>query len=494
MLYQYNGLGELEYTAADMNLDGNINLAETDRVTRQVRSVTTAHGAHVVRQETYRWATNGVNSSTKVSTLDTSTDGLTSWQMLWNGSASVTNKTVTEYPATGAITRRVTVTKPDGTRTVSEYESGRLARVMEKGTNSSILTQTSYGYDDYGRQNTITDSRNGTTTLTFDAADRVVTVTTPSPGAGQNAQVTAHYYNALGRETGLKYPDNTYLTNIYDSNGFLILTKGSRQYPVGYSYDRQGRVKTMTNWTSYPSTGANVTTWNYSPTRGFLTSKVYADSNSVAYTYTDGGKVATRQWARNATTTYSYNKAGEPYLVTYSDGTSALTNTYNRLGQLTGVANNGIATTLSYNGAGQLTGESYSGGTLTGLSVSKTYDAKLRLSQVRAPNLVTNAFAYSGTSGRLATVTHGAYSANYGYTTNSSLVSQVLFKQGSDTRMTTTKSYDKLNRLTGMISTPSGGGQLPFSYGSSYNEASQRITVTMNDGSYWVYEYDTLDR
>ncbi len=58
--------------------------------------------------------------------------------------------------------------------------------------------------------------------------------------------------------------------------------------------------------------------------------------------------------------------------------------------------------------------------------------------------------------------------------------------------MTTTKSYDKLNRMTGMISTPSGGGQLPFSYGASYNEANQRITVTMNDGSYWVYEYDTL--
>ncbi|MDD2626954.1 MAG: hypothetical protein PHI87_05350, partial [Candidatus Methanomethylophilus sp.] len=58
--------------------------------------------------------------------------------------------------------------------------------------------------------------------------------------------------------------------------------------------------------------------------------------------------------------------------------------------------------------------------------------------------------------------------------------------------MTTAKTYDKLNRLAGMISTPSGGGQLPFSYGASYNEANQRITVTMNDGSYWVYDYDTL--
>ncbi|MDD2285788.1 MAG: hypothetical protein PHQ11_10365 [Paludibacter sp.] len=70
--------------------------------------------------------------------------------------------------------------------------------------------------------------------------------------------------------------------------------------------------------------------------------------------------------------------------------------------------------------------------------------------------------------------------ATYGYTTNSPLVGQVLFKQGSNTRMTTMKSYDKLNRLTGMISTPSDGGQLPFSFGASYNEANQRTSVTNN--------------
>jgi hypothetical protein len=241
MLYQYNGLGELEYAAVDMDGDGSIGFGGTDRITRQVRSVTTNDVTSIVRQETYRWATNGINSSNKVSTMDTSTDGLISWQMLWNGAASVTNKTGTEYPASGVVTRRVTVTMPDGTRTVSEYKSGRLARVMEQDTNTNILTQTSYGYDDYGRQNTITDSRNGTTELTFDAADRVVTVTTPSPAVGQNAQVTTHYYDALGRETGLKYPDNTYLTNIYNSDGFLIFTKGSRQNPVVYSYDYQGR-------------------------------------------------------------------------------------------------------------------------------------------------------------------------------------------------------------------------------------------------------------
>ena len=221
MLYQYNGLGELEYTAADMNLDGNINLAETDRVTRQVRSVTTAHGAHVVRQETYRWATNGVNSSTKVSTLDTSTDGLTSWQMLWNGSASVTNKTVTEYPATGAITRRVTVTKPDGTRTVSEYESGRLARVMEKGTNSSILTQTSYGsavttitYNAAGQKTQMSDPDMGTWTYTYDAQGNLIA----QKDAKGNTTTLA--YDLLNRLTSKTFSDGSpAVTFSYDANG-----------------------------------------------------------------------------------------------------------------------------------------------------------------------------------------------------------------------------------------------------------------------------------
>jgi hypothetical protein len=38
--------------------------------------------------------------------------------------------------------------------------------------------------------------------------------------------------------------------------------------------------------------------------------------------------------------------------------------------------------------------------------------------------------------------------ANYNYLANSPLVSQIVFKQNSATRMTTSKAYDYLNRLT----------------------------------------------
>ena len=58
--------------------------------------------------------------------------------------------------------------------------------------------------------------------------------------------------------------------------------------------------------------------------------------------------------------------------------------------------------------------------------------------------------------------------------------------------MTTTKVYDKLNRLQSIISTPTGAAQSPLSDGYQYNEANQRVRTALPDGSYWDYRYDLL--
>jgi len=46
--------------------------------------------------------------------------------------------------------------------------------------------------------------------------------------------------------------------------------------------------------------------------------------------------------------------------------------------------------------------------------------------------------------GRLSAMKHGAYSANHSYATHLSLLSQVLFKQGTATRMTMERKYFKM--------------------------------------------------
>jgi hypothetical protein len=58
--------------------------------------------------------------------------------------------------------------------------------------------------------------------------------------------------------------------------------------------------------------------------------------------------------------------------------------------------------------------------------------------------------------------------------------------------MTTTKSYDFLNRLTTISSVPSASGSSPISFGYSYNNANQRTRSSLGDGLYWRYEFDPL--
>jgi len=54
----------------------------------------------------------------------------------------------------------------------------------------------------------------------------------------------------------------------------------------------------------------------------------------------------------------------------------------------------------------------------------------------------------------------------------------------------TTKSYDYLNRLTGISSTSSAVAGVSFNY--SYNQANQRTKDTLVDNSYWNFNYDSL--
>src|SRR5205085_2152121 len=73
---------------------------------------------------------------------------------------------------------------------------------------------------------------------------------------------------------------------------------------------------------------------------------------------------------------------------------------------------------------------------------------------------------------------------------NSPLISQITFRQNSTVRMTTTKQYDLLNRLLAIGSVPSADSAISANY--NYNAGNQRIRNLQADGSYWIYQYDSL--
>ena len=103
----------------------------------------------------------------------------------------------------------------------------------------------------------------------------------------------------MGRAWKTVLLDGGCVTNQYFMTGELATNFGARAYPVAYTYDYDGRKKTMQTWTNFAGgQGLATTTWNYDGYRGFLTNKVYADGNGPKYTYTSSGQLATRTCQR----------------------------------------------------------------------------------------------------------------------------------------------------------------------------------------------------
>ena len=50
------------------------------------------------------------------------------------------------------------------------------------------------------------------------------------------------------RLVAVQLPDATWVTNLYTPLGQFQQTDGSRQYPVEYAYDAQGRVTGVRHW------------------------------------------------------------------------------------------------------------------------------------------------------------------------------------------------------------------------------------------------------
>ncbi len=334
--------------------------------------------------------------------------------------------------------------------------------------------------------------RNGTTTYTYYDNDQVETVTTPVPSGTEAAQLTTYQYDEMGRRKKTILPDTTETNNQYWPTGELKQQSGSQTYAVDYTYDSQGRMKTLT---TTGQAGTEVTTWYYDPLRGWLAAKRYPDDKGSDYTYTPAGRIETRTWERGVVTTYGYTDAGDLETVDYSDTTPDVGYGYDRRGRRAGVTDGSGTCSIGYNAASQLETETYTGGLMGGLmgglSLTHGYDTLLRRNTLTVKSgttmLHSQGFGYDDAS-RLETVTAGSDSATYGYLTNSPLVETVTFKHSGTTVMTTDKDYDLVNRLTSTLTVSGTATVSERVYG--YNALNQREQVDLADGGYWLYGYN----
>jgi RHS repeat-associated protein len=513
-LFDYNSRGEQEVIALDLNQNGVIDYAGNDRITKTVTDVATVvHNSvsyPVRRGTTSVWATANTDTASSVTVSETSTDGLHSWQTAYGLPPA---SSVVGYSGNGA--RNITTTAPDGTIATQNYVGERLTDSTVRTPALSILTSTVVVYDGYGRTERVTDARNGATTFTYYHDGLQKTVTSPDPdtsksGAGYDPQLTQYFYDAMGRLTRTILPDAAETYTRYWPTGLPKRNWGARTTPQEMTYDLQNRIKTSATWTnfidetSFDSTvGKAVTTWNYSPTRGWLDTKRYADSRGPGYLYFPSGAIKQRTWARTLggaalTTTYAFNTAGELSAVAYSDTTPDVSGiVYDRLGRRTGAVDAAGTLVTTYEGLTPFADdESYTTGTgaLAGLAVARTRDALLRPSGLSVPSAASVpsvTYSYQPNTGRLETITAGSLTHTYTYHPQSALIDTLTQKRSGTAVLTTTKTFDKLNRLSG-ISSVSSVPSVVNSAAYAFNGANQRTRLTEADGKFWDFGYDAL--
>lgn len=255
-------------------------------------------------------------------------------------SQTVPGGATTAYAYTVDGQLRVT-TRPDGTTATNAYTlDGQLKNVHYSESGS---TDTSYTYTVSGQRKTMTDA-SGATSYVYDAAGRVISVT---DGAGKTV---GYGYDADGNVTTLTYPSGQ---------------------QVSYEFDPAGRMTSMTDWNE------NVTTfaWN---SNGSLASQAYPNGLTETTEYDANGNPTTisdaTESAAVAAFSYEYDAASQLTSTSSSDplGETAYDYSYDAVRQLAAqttadgeirpyTATSGgklmslAQATLGYNDAGQVT-------------------------------------------------------------------------------------------------------------------------------------------
>ncbi len=187
----------------------------------------------------------------------------------------------------GSTTTSGAATVHDGDKVTETHYSlaGRVLETLEPGVDNvddgSSYTWatgthrvTAYGYDDAGRQVSVTDPANHTTTTGYDDDSRVATVTSPE------GRVTTYGYDDAGNQTAVTTP-----------SGF---TSGPTTVTRTMSYWPDGAIKTDTD-PHVPGGSPDPSTRIFTYTAGGRLSQVEdANANVVTYTFDDRGNRASR--------------------------------------------------------------------------------------------------------------------------------------------------------------------------------------------------------
>lgn len=281
-LFAYDGMGQLEYQAIDMDLDGILDLDGTDRVTRDV--IATDGGEN---QEVLTNALETDGSTTETLIRESTRSGYTSTEAEFihqDTTTGINRSTSATYDPPNR-SRTTTTVHSDLTQTKQIYTDGLLRTVQTLDGSSQVIHQVDY---------------------TYDAQDRLHTQTTWQDHAGaMGAAVTRWNYDPYrGWLTSKDHPD--------PNTGQAPLVEGSNG--PNYTYTPAGRQASRT-WLR-----GVVTTYTHNAA-GEVSHIGYSDTTpSVTYTHDRRGRLASVS-RDGIITSYTYNLAGQVLNEGHTGGT-----------------------------------------------------------------------------------------------------------------------------------------------------------------------------
>jgi RHS repeat-associated protein len=533
MNFTYDGNGRL--TQAEANDGRTVSYAHAADGT--LSSVTLPGGGTVQYASTNGMISSVTSADGNLVVANTYTDDLVSHQDFPAGGAAgfgydtapgVT--TVTSIPSQAQVTfqanpdgRLTKATDPFGNASTFGYDAdGRLARASTPGG-----TQLTQSYDTNG--NLLTSTFGGATTaLTYDAANRVTSMTDPvggisrySYGGGShipvqvsdpsggvttqtvdNGLITSHT-DADGNTTGFGYDTSGNMISVADALGQITLSSYDASgnhtgliapsgASVQWAYDAVGRLISATD-----PNGA-VTSYRYS-SAGLLLQMTDPTGAATAIAYTAAAQVASVTDPLGRVTVFGYDADGN--VTTITDPAGAVTEAaYDELGRVTSLTDpTGSVTTLLYDADGNMTAQQTPAGTMTtsydprgnpitvtdpaGAAAQYTYDAADRLTSTTGPDGSVWATAYDGAGNIIAmtdplnAVTRQAWTPA-GRTAS---VTDPLGRQQSYAR-------DKAGRVTEV--TDAEGGLTQY----AYNADGRKISATTPAGLVTQFSYDAAGR
>jgi RHS repeat-associated protein len=520
--YVYNALGQKTSmtTPTPTSLTGSA--ASTTTYGYDAMGNLTSTAAPLARSTSSAYDVNG----NKVS--DTDARGNTTYYIY-----DALNRLVeTDYPTTPATKstrtydfRNNVLTETDQANNVTQhvYDAGGRQTSVTRGSGSTTST-TSYTYYNDGRKATETDPANNVTTYTYDAAGRLIQVS-GAQGSMQygyddagnrtsstdgNSNKTSFQYDARKRLTETdypataSYPDGTSVKNTYDGPGNLASVTDQAGNIVNYTYDAANQLLTVVQHNS-PSQPTLTNQYNYDPL-GSLTSLEDARSNTTqnlfdqygeptqktlptttlteSRTYDPAGNLSTLTHFNNAVTTYAYDALNRLLSrTTPSEPSDSVSFTYTATGKYkTSTAQDGTVS-YTYDTLDRLATKVTPEGTL-----SYTYfpTGKVETIVSSNPHGVNESLTYDPQN-RLATVVDGNLSGpnttTYSYD-DASNVATVKIPNG----LTSTFTYDALNRLTELSTSPI------TDYKYTLGATGIRTNATEQSGRAIQWSYDNIYR